>query len=58
MSKRSFAIGAILFLFMLVSSLTVFAAAYTALRSINPVAAFVTVTVAIIGILLFKKTKN
>lgn len=56
MSKRTIAIGAILVLFSLVTSLTVFTAAYTAIQSINPAAAVAAVTVALLGILWFKKT--
>jgi hypothetical protein len=58
LSKRTIAIGAIVILFSLVSSLTVFTAAYTTLQSINPAAALAAVTVAVIGILWFKKTSH
>ena len=58
MSKRTIAIGAIVVLFSMVSSLTVFTAAYTTLQSINPAAVLAAVTVALIGFLWFKKTSH
>ena len=58
MSKRTIAISAILALFLLVTSLAVFTATYTAVQSINPAAALAAVTVAVIGIVWFKKTSN
>jgi hypothetical protein len=58
LSKRTIAIGAIVVLFSLVSTITVFTAAYTALQSINPAAALAAVTVAVIGFLWFKRTSR
>ena len=58
MNRKSIAIGSILVIFSLVSSLAVFTATYTALQSINPAAAVAAVTVAIIGFAWFKKTNN
>jgi uncharacterized metal-binding protein len=58
LSKRTIAIGTIVVLFTLVSTVTVFTAAYTTLQSINPAAALAAVTVAVIGIVWFKKTSH
>ncbi|MCW3995749.1 MAG: hypothetical protein NWE98_06335 [Candidatus Bathyarchaeota archaeon] len=55
MYKKTIAIGAILVLFSLVTCLAVFTAAYSAIQSINPAATVAALTVALIGILWFKK---
>ncbi len=58
MTKRTLAIGAVLILFSLVSTVTVFTAAYSTFQSINPAAALAAVTVAVIGFVWFKKTSR
>jgi hypothetical protein len=57
-TKRTLAVATIIILFLLISSVAVFTAAYTAIQSINPAAALAAVTVAVIGFLWFKKTKS
>jgi hypothetical protein len=58
LSRRNIAIKGTAVLFSLVSSLVIFKATYTTLQSINPAAAVAAVTVALIGIVWFKKTNN
>jgi len=58
MNRRNLAVGASLIMLSAAATLTVFESANTVLQSINPIAAFAAVTVAIIGIVWFKKTSN
>jgi len=58
MSKRTIAVGAILILFSVITSLAFFTVAYSAIQSINPVAAVAAITVVVVGIVWFKKTSG
>ncbi len=58
MIKRNVAIGTILVLFTLVTSLTFFTASYSMLQSLNPAAAIAAVAVALVGFLWFKKSSG
>ncbi len=57
-SRRNIAIAGILVTFSLVAGSAVFAAAYSAIQSINPAAALAAATVAIVGFLWFKKSNG
>lgn len=56
MSNKNLAIGAVVVLVSFITFLAFFTETYTTLLSINPAAAIVAITVAIIGIIWFKKT--
>jgi hypothetical protein len=56
LSNKNLAIGAILVLVTFITFLAFFTETYTTLLSINPAAAMVAITVAVIGIVWFKKT--
>jgi hypothetical protein len=58
MNRRNFAVGASLITLSAAATLTVVTSANAVLQSINPTAALAAVTVAIIGIVWFKKTSN
>ena len=58
MNRRNLAVGASLITLSAAATLTVFVSANTVLQTINPFAALAAVTVAIIGIVWFKKTSN
>ena len=56
MSHKNLAIGTIAVLFSLVAVTTVLVTSYSAIETINPIAAIVAVTVAAIGFFWFKKS--
>ena len=56
MNNKNVAIGTVIILVSVITCLAFFTETYTALLSINPAAAIVAITVAIIGIVWFKKT--
>ena len=58
MNRKYVAIGGILLFFSVVASLTVFTTAYTALQSINPVAAIAAIIIVLIGVVWLKKSNS
>jgi hypothetical protein len=58
LSNRTLAIGTAIVLVSLVTCLALVAESYAIVQSINPIAAIAAITVALIGIAWFKKTKN
>ena len=56
MSNKHIAIGTVIIFVSLITCLAFFTATFAALQGINPTAAIVAITVAVIGILWFKKT--
>ena len=57
MSHKNLAIGTVVIFFFL--TLTAFlTTSYSAIETINPIAALTAITVAIVGIAWFKKTSN
>ena len=58
MSRKNLVIGAVA-IFVSLTALALFlVASYTTLQAINPIAALTAITVGIIGMAWFKKTKN
>ena len=56
MSNKNIAIGTVVILVSLITCLAFFTATYATLQGINPTAAIAAITVAVIGIIWFKKT--
>jgi hypothetical protein len=56
LSNKNSAIGAALALVSVIAFLVLFTLTYPTLQGINPTAAFAAITVAVIGIVWFKKT--
>jgi len=56
LSHKNLAIGAIAVLFSLVAAAAVWVTFYAAIEAINPLAAVTAVTVAVIGMVWFKKS--
>ncbi len=57
LSRKNLAIGSIVLVSFLAVAMVV-AASYSALQAINPIAALTAVTVAVIGIVWFKKSSR
>jgi hypothetical protein len=55
MSHKNFAIGIAIILFSMLSLIVFLTTSYAALQAINPIAALTAITVAIIGLVWFKK---
>jgi len=58
MSHKKIALGAVAVLFSLVVTIAVVVASFSAIETINPVAAATAVTVAVIGMAWFKKSSH
>ncbi len=56
MSNKNIAIGTVVILVSLITCLSFFTATFATLQGINPTAVIAAITVAVIGILWFKKT--
>lgn len=56
MNNKNVAIGTVIILVSVITFIAFFTETYTTLLSINPAAAMVAITVAVIGIVWFKKT--
>ena len=56
LSNKNLAIGTIVLLFSLIAFLSFFSSTYEKMQSLNPTAAIGALTVAVIGIIWFKKT--
>jgi hypothetical protein len=56
LNNKNVAIGTVIILVSVITCLAFFTETYTTLLSINPAAAIVAITVAVIGIVWFKKT--
>jgi hypothetical protein len=58
LSNKTFAIGTAIVLVSLITCLALFAESYAIVQSINPIAAIAAITVALIGLAWFKRTKG
>jgi hypothetical protein len=56
LSSKNLAIGTIVLLFSLIAFLSFFSSTYEKMQSLNPIAVIGALTVAVIGIIWFKKT--
>jgi hypothetical protein len=57
MSHKNLAIGTAAILVFSITLTAVLTISYSAIETINPIAALITITIAIIGIAWFKKTR-
>ncbi len=57
MSHKNLAIGTTAILVFSIALMTLLITSYSAIETINPIAALISITVAIIGIAWFKKTR-
>jgi hypothetical protein len=55
MSHKNFAIGIAIILFSILSLIVFLTTSYAPLQAVNPIAALTAITVAIIGLVWFKK---